>query len=158
MNDALQPPEGSLETDPLNILICRDNIRQMFAALTPTERLIAILRGLYWTDREIAELLTVETTTIARALQRARRRLVAKEPREIANLVKNRQWLSRSRRSPDADLTAHEVAQILHTTPQSITRFCRQGRFPNARLEPDPLPTWYIPSADLDAFYIASGL
>ena len=48
---------------------------------------------------------------------------------------------------------AAEVADRLGVGRSTVNLWCRQGRFPNARLEDTPLGSyWVIPESDLDGF------
>ena len=51
------------------------------------------------------------------------------------------------------DLTTAEVAERLGIAKPTVTLWCRQGRFPNARHEETPFGSyWLIPAKDLKNF------
>jgi hypothetical protein len=124
-----EPTEPDLETDPLYNLIVRDNFCQIFAALEATERLIAILRALTWTDEAIAEMLNIQPDSVTKIVQRARRRLLATLPVETAGMLRGRRWLESTRRQvydPNADLSTYQAALVLdfgHRGKSLIRRF-----------------------------------
>jgi len=50
-------------------------------------------------------------------------------------------------------LTTSEVASRLGVSRPTVTMWCRQGLFPNARAEQTPRgPVWLIPDSDLKTF------
>lgn len=50
-------------------------------------------------------------------------------------------------------LSTKEVASLLGAAEVSVRKWCRTGRFPNARREETPRgPVWSIPAADLKDF------
>lgn len=50
-----------------------------------------------------------------------------------------------------AELTVREVAERLGAAIPTVTLWCRDRRFPNARQEDTPRgPVWYIPETDLE--------
>jgi plasmid maintenance system antidote protein VapI len=145
--------EPSLAADPLTNLIVRDSFGEIFGALNPTERLIAILRALTWSDEAIAEYLDLQPTSVNRIIQRARRRLLDTLPIESAVMLRGRRQPAHTRRrdhQPHADLSAYQAAQILDITPQRLTVLCRHGFFPNARRQLTPPHGWVIPARDLN--------
>ena len=51
------------------------------------------------------------------------------------------------------DLATKDVARRLRKGVSTISLWCRQGRFPNARAEETPRgPVWLIPESDLENF------
>jgi excisionase family DNA binding protein len=51
------------------------------------------------------------------------------------------------------ELTAAQAAETLGVGRSTINLWCRQGRFPGARLEESPLGSyWLIPEKDLNGF------
>jgi excisionase family DNA binding protein len=51
------------------------------------------------------------------------------------------------------ELTAAKVAERLGVGRSTVNLWCRQGRFPSARLEDSPLGSyWVIPESDLKDF------
>ncbi len=53
----------------------------------------------------------------------------------------------------DGGLTTAQVAERLNVARPTVKLWCRQGRFPNARLEEMPRgPVWQIPESDLTDF------
>lgn len=56
------------------------------------------------------------------------------------------------------ELTAQEVAERCGVTLQTVTRWCRAGRFAGARQERTPRGVeWRIPAADLEAAATGGG-
>lgn len=56
------------------------------------------------------------------------------------------------------ELSAQEVAERCGVTLQTVTRWCRAGRFAGARQERTARGAeWHIPAADLDALAATSG-
>jgi excisionase family DNA binding protein len=52
-----------------------------------------------------------------------------------------------------ADLTIQQAAERLGVGRSTVNLWCRQGRFPNARVEETPLGSyWLIPERDLVGF------
>jgi excisionase family DNA binding protein len=50
-------------------------------------------------------------------------------------------------------LTAAQVADRLHVGRSTVNLWCRQGRFPDARMENSPVGSyWLIPESDLKRF------
>jgi DNA-directed RNA polymerase specialized sigma24 family protein len=81
---------GTGHSHPLDRMILRDNLRQIFAALTPAELVIALLRVDGWTDVEIAEALAISATAVTLTMDRAYERILNTQPRDVANLVRGR--------------------------------------------------------------------
>ncbi|MDQ5837220.1 MAG: helix-turn-helix domain-containing protein [Acidobacteriota bacterium] len=53
----------------------------------------------------------------------------------------------------DGRLTTAQVAERLNVAQPTVKLWCRQGRFPNAKLEETPRgPVWQIPESDLADF------
>jgi excisionase family DNA binding protein len=51
------------------------------------------------------------------------------------------------------ELTAKEVAARFNVSPYTVKAWCRNGLFPNARLEENLLGSvWLIPESDLKGF------
>lgn len=51
------------------------------------------------------------------------------------------------------ELTAAQVAERLQVGRSTVNLWCRQGRFPGARVEDSPVgPYWLIPESDLKNF------
>lgn len=53
----------------------------------------------------------------------------------------------------NGDLTVAQVAERLDVGRSTVNLWCRQGRFPGARVEDSPVGTyWLIPESDLKDF------
>ncbi len=54
-------------------------------------------------------------------------------------------------KNSSVELTVREVAERFGAAIPTVTLWCRDGRFPNARQEDTPRgPVWYIPETDLE--------
>jgi DNA-binding CsgD family transcriptional regulator len=144
-----------ITSQPLERLILRENVRELFAAMTPSELVLALLRADFYTDDEIAEILGLSVGSVGAILSRAQERIEATLPREVAGLVQGRRRSSCPEADPlqpEADLAPSQVASLLEVTPQHVQRWCREGHFPHAYRDEGGCGRWLIPARDLDRF------
>jgi DNA-binding CsgD family transcriptional regulator len=150
---------GAVDPHPLDALIRLDSLREIFAAMTPAELVIALLRARGWTDSEIAETLGISTAAVARTMDRASERILRTQPRDVASLVRGRRREPaprppaprRAKRPPAGCLSTAQVARLLGVSPKQVRCWCQDGRFPHAYQAQDGNQPWFIPVADLDA-------
>jgi DNA-binding CsgD family transcriptional regulator len=138
---------------PIEGIIRREIVALVIRSLEPAELVIAQLRALGCTDREIGEALDLHYSNVGRTMRRAQKRIAARFPCTAPYLEGRRPsngartW----RPAVAAGLTAGQAARQLCTTPQTVRRWIREGRFPNARRDPDS-GYWRVPAGDLQAF------
>jgi DNA-binding CsgD family transcriptional regulator len=159
----------------LDRLIERESFAEIVTLLQPEELLVAVLRLEGLSDVQIGRLLGITRAGVSFRLKQARERISAEAP-DLAPLLRGREqppgkqvrldppplehgWLcpeeagwDRAGGQPgaaNAGLTTVDVAQRYQVTPQTVTRWVREGRFPNVSLVDAPPGGYRIPEEDL---------
>jgi hypothetical protein len=139
--------------------------------LEPEELIVAALRLEGLSDVQIGEVLGVTGATVNLRMHLACKRIMAQAP-DLAPVLRDRRQPARRPPSNEpaplahgwlcgraeaflesqADLTTADVARSYRVTPQTVTRWVREGLFPNAyRLEGEE-GDYRIPEEDLAEF------
>jgi len=148
------PAEASHTT--LYRLAERDTHRLIIRSLRGWELVVAWLRTAGLPDTEIAEILGVTPAQVSNIITHAQKRIVRRYPCTAS-------WFrGRTRRPENRATHAHtihglaiatyspaQLARRLGLTTQTVTRWCRDGRFPHAHRT--DAGRWLIPAEDLEA-------
>lgn len=140
----------------LNCLAQRDTLHEIIRHLRPLETVIAWLYCQGRSTGQIAEHLHCTDANISRHMAKATARLSARidGARVLLHGRDHRFQDQLHRPEPDADYRPAQLARELDVSPETVKRWCRQGRFPNAYQQPRGRKcfTWRIPAGDLDTF------
>jgi excisionase family DNA binding protein len=161
-----------ISPDPLERLVEQDTFAEMVSLLKPEELRVATLRLEGLPDSQIAAMLDIDPRTVVRRMEEARQRIIQALP-ELASFLRNRQYLNRqplpwqvpplergwlcqwdengeeSLPNLDSGMTVRDVARRYGVTRQTVTRWIREGRFPNAHLAGAGRGAYRIPELDL---------
>jgi excisionase family DNA binding protein len=164
-----------ISPDPLDRLVEQDTFAEMLALLEPEDLVVAALRLEGLPDSRIAALLDSDPRVVDQSMEDARRRIMEALP-ELACFLRGRQrpshwplsrqppplergWLCRwdvDEEEPppemDAGLTVREVARRCGVTEQTVSRWVREGCFPNAYWVDVAGGAYRIPEQDLIGF------
>jgi IS30 family transposase len=158
----------------LERIIEREAFAEIVSLLRPGELGIARLRLEGVPDKIIARMLGVSQPAVSRRMKKASRRIATQRPR-LAPLLRGRRqhctvpsdngarplerdWVchqpvvAHDNDLPvvDGGLSTRVVAQRLGVRQATITRWCREGRFPNAYRASDGRGDYVIPESDLE--------
>jgi hypothetical protein len=142
-----------ISPDALERLVEQDTFAEMLALLEPEELVLAGLRLEGLSDLQIGALLDTDSRRVAECMDRVRLRIMEALP-ELAPFLRDRQcpghwpvsrqspplergWLccwneGRDEAPPSGSLKAQNVAQRYGAAVQTVCRWVREGRFPNA--------------------------
>ena len=142
-----------ISPDALERLVEQDTFAEMLALLEPEELVLAGLRLEGLSDLQIGALLDTDSRSVAECMDRVRLRIMEALP-ELAPFLRDRQcpghwpvsrqspplergWLccwneGRDEAPPSGGLKAQDVAQRYGAAVQTVCRWVREGRFPNA--------------------------
>jgi predicted DNA-binding transcriptional regulator AlpA len=162
-----------ISPDALERLVEQDTCAEMLALLEPEELVVASLRLEGLSDLQIGALLDTDSRSVAECMDRVRLRIMEALP-ELAPFLRGRQcpghwpvsrqspplergWLcgwaeGRDEAPPDPGLRAQDVAQRYGVTVQTVCRWVREGRFPNAYRVTVDRGAYRIPEKDLNGF------
>jgi hypothetical protein len=155
-------------------LMERESFAEIVVRLQPEELLVAVLRLEGLSDVQIGKMLGITRAGVSFRLKQAQERISAEAP-ELAPLLHGREqppgkplrldppplehgWLCLAEAGPPrpgdqgwpgGDLTTVDVAQRYGVAPQTVARWVREGRFPNAYLVDAPPGGYRIPEGDL---------
>jgi len=158
---------------PLERLIEQELFAEIVTRLQPEELLVAVLRLEGLSDVQIGRLLGLTRAGVSFRLKQAQARIAAEDP-DLAPLLRGREqppgkplrldppplahgWLcleeagqgQASGQGQVGGLTTVDVAERYQVTPQTVGRWAREGRFPNAYLVDAPPGGYRIPEEDL---------
>jgi excisionase family DNA binding protein len=137
----------------LDRLCLHDTVREILAALEPVEIVIVWLRLAGHSYQDIAGRFGLTEAMVSTIMNAA----VARISRQVdgaGSLLQGRSQVYQGRRNrphqPGAETTPSQLARQLGVRPHTVTRWCRQGRFPHAYQT--ERGHWRIPAVDLDRF------
>jgi hypothetical protein len=158
---------------PLERLIERESFAEIVSRLQPEELLVAVLRLEGLSDVQIGRLLGITRAGVSFRLKQAQARIAAEAP-DLAPLLRGREqppgkplrldppplahgWLcgEDAAQIRAGGLTTVDVAERYQVTPQTVGRWAREGRFPNAYLVDAPPGGYRIPEEDLACLHPA---
>ncbi len=163
-----------ISNEPLDQLVEQETFAEMLALLEPEDLVIAALRLEGLTDAQIADLLGIARPTVSQRMQRAQAQIMERLP-ELAPVLRDRQpphqkpagggtpplergWLCRWTEEKEdplpgspASLTVADVAWRCGVTSQTVRRWIRAGRFPNAYRVARERGEYRIPEEELVA-------
>ena len=137
----------------LDRLCLRDTVREILAALEPAEIVIVWLRLAGYSYEDIAGRFGLTEAMVSCVMTAAVAR-ISHQVDGAGSLLQGRSQVYQGRRNrlrqAGAEYTPAQLAHQLGVRPHTVTRWCRQGRFPHAYRT--GRGHWRIPAHVLDRF------